>query len=114
MSDCIFCQIIDGSIPAQIVYQDDVCLAFHDIDPKAPTHVLLIPKRHIESLDKLTASDQDAMGHIVTTAARLARELGVADGGYRLVANCNADGGQVVFHIHFHLLGGRQLSWPPG
>jgi histidine triad (HIT) family protein len=114
MSDCLFCQIIAGEIPAKIAYQDDLCLAFHDIDPKAPTHVLLIPKEHIASLDRLTEDHGPLMGHLVNTAARLARQLGVAESGYRLVANCNADGGQVVFHIHFHLLGGRQLSWPPG
>lgn len=114
MSECIFCKIRDGEIPADIIHQDDVCLAFRDIDPKAPTHVLLIPRQHIATLDDITAEQEAAMGHIVAAAARLARELGVADSGYRLVANCNADGGQVVFHIHFHLLGGRSLSWPPG
>ena len=114
MSDCIFCKIIAGEIPAKIVFEDDVCFAFHDIDPQAPTHVLLIPREHIASLDELGDSNSALMGHIVTVAARLAKELGVADSGYRLVANCNADGGQVVFHIHFHLLGGRKLTWPPG
>jgi histidine triad (HIT) family protein len=114
MNDCIFCKIRDGEIPADIVFQDDLCLAFRDIDPKAPTHVLLIPKQHIATLNDITPDQVATMGHIVATAARLSKQLGVSDSGYRLVANCNADGGQAVYHIHFHLLGGRPLSWPPG
>jgi histidine triad (HIT) family protein len=114
MSECIFCKIVAGEIPSEIVFQDDVCLAFRDINPGAPTHVLIIPKKHIATLNDLAPEHESTMGHILLTARQLAGRLGVADSGYRVVANCNSDGGQAVFHIHFHLLGGRRLSWPPG
>lgn len=113
MQDCLFCKIIGGEIPAQAVYQDDKVFAFKDIAPVAPVHVLIIPKKHISSLEELTAEDADLMGHIVLTAAKLAKELGL-EKGYRLVSNCKEEGGQTVFHIHFHLIGGREMQWPPG
>lgn len=109
----IFQRIIDREIPAQIVYEDDRCLAFHDVAPQAPTHVLVIPKRPIASLDDLTDADAALAGHLLVVVRSLARELGLT-GGYRVVANCGADAGQSVDHLHFHLLGGRDLSWPPG
>ena len=114
MSECIFCKIASGEIPAEIVFQDDVCLAFRDINPAAPVHVLVIPKEHMPTLNDLTPEHESITGHILTVANTIARDLGVAEDGYRVVANCNSDGGQAVFHIHFHLLGGRQLAWPPG
>lgn len=113
MSECIFCKIASGEIPAEIVFQDDVCLAFKDINPAAPVHVLVIPKEHIPTLNDLAPEHESITGHILTVAKTIARDLGVAESGYRMVANCNSDGGQAVFHIHFHLLGGRQLAWPP-
>lgn len=109
----IFKRIIDKEIPAQIVHEDDDCLAFHDINAQAPTHVLIIPKREIPSLDSLTAEDTALVGHLVVTARQIAAQLGLSN-GYRLVINCGADGGQSVDHLHVHLLGGRALSWPPG
>ena len=109
----IFKRIIDGEIPADIVYEDDRCLAFRDNNPQAPTHVLLIPRKEIASLDALEAEDAELMGHMLLVVRDLARQLGLS-GGYRLVTNCGADGGQSVFHLHFHLLGGRSLDWPPG
>jgi histidine triad (HIT) family protein len=109
----IFKRIIDKEIPADIVYEDDRCLAFRDIAPKAPTHVLVIPKKEIRSLDELVDSDADLLGHIWLVIGSLARQLKL-DNGYRVVVNCGADGGQSVDHLHFHLLGGRPLSWPPG
>jgi histidine triad (HIT) family protein len=109
----IFKRIIDGEIPAEIVHDDEHCLAFHDVSPKAPTHVLVIPKKEIASLDELTDDDAALLGHLWTVIPRLAAQLGLAD-GYRVVVNCGADGGQSVDHLHFHLLGGRALTWPPG
>jgi histidine triad (HIT) family protein len=114
MSDCLFCRIASGDIPSTEVHADDDVFAFRDIDPKAPTHILLIPRRHIGSTDDLAAADAELVGKIVLVAAELARREGLDAGGYRLVTNCGADGGQTVGHLHFHLLGGRQLSWPPG
>ncbi len=114
MSTCLFCKIVRREIPAGLVYEDDRILAFNDIDPKAPTHVLVVPKRHIESLDVLTESDDPLVGAMTRVAARVARELGIAESGYRTVFNTNRDAGQTVFHIHLHLLGGRSLTWPPG
>lgn len=114
MSDCIFCKIVAGEIPSDIVFEDDVCLAFKDINPGAPEHILIIPKEHIATLNDLAPQHESAVGHILLVAKEIAGRLGVAESGYRVVANCNSDGGQAVFHIHFHLLGGRRLSWPPG
>jgi len=109
----IFKKIIDREIPADIVHEDDLCLAFRDINPQSPTHVLLIPKQEIASLDDAAAEDQALLGHLLLTAARLAGQLGLQD-GYRLVTNCGREGGQDVPHLHFHLLGGRPMKWPPG
>lgn len=109
----IFKKIIDGEIPADIVYEDDRCLAFRDIAPKAPTHVLVIPRKEIPSLADLTDEDAELVGHIHVVIRDLARRLGL-DGGYRVVVNCGGDGGQEVNHLHFHLLGGRPMQWPPG
>jgi histidine triad (HIT) family protein len=109
----IFEKIIDREIPADIVYEDEHCLAFRDIEPQAPIHVLLIPKKPITSLDDLTEPDHRIMGHLVMVAPKVAAELGV-DKGYRLVCNCGPDAGQLVPHIHFHLLAGRPFGWPPG
>ena len=114
MSDCLFCKIVAGQIPGNIVHQDDQLIAFKDINPQAPLHVLIIPRRHIASLNDLSPEDDDLVGEMVRRAAAIAREHGVADRGYRTVFNCNADAGQSVFHIHLHVLGGRGLSWPPG
>ena len=109
----VFQRIIDREIPAKIAYEDDRCLAFHDVNPQAPTHVLIIPKRPILSLAQLEPSDAELVGHLFVTASRLAVELGLT-GGYRTVVNCGSDGGQTVDHLHVHLLGGRRLTWPPG
>lgn len=112
--DCLFCKMATGQIKPDVVYEDDQVLAFRDIAPQAPVHVLLIPKRHIVSLDDLGDDDAALAGHLLLTARRLARELGIAGDGFRLVNNCNRNGGQTVYHLHFHLLGGRRMSWPPG
>ena len=109
----IFKKIIDREIPADIIYEDDHCLAFRDIAPQAPTHVLVIPKREIRSLDELTDSDGELLGHMMLVIPRLTRELGIED-GYRVVTNCGAAAGQTVDHLHFHILAGRPLIWPPG
>lgn len=114
MSDCLFCKIIQGQIPAAIVYQDDRVVAFKDINPQAPTHVLVVPRRHIASLNDLTADDDGIVGELVRRGAAIATAAGHADRGYRTLFNCNADAGQTVFHIHLHVLGGRRLGWPPG
>ncbi|NAZ30720.1 MAG: HIT domain-containing protein [Caldimicrobium sp.] len=111
---CIFCRIANKEIPAKIVYEDDKVLAFHDINPQAPYHILVIPKKHISTLLELTEEDKDLIGHIYLVMNRLARELGVAERGYRVVVNCNEEAGQTVFHVHFHFLAGREMHWPPG
>lgn len=113
MAKTIFKRIIDKEIPADIIYEDDRCLAFRDISPKAPTHVLVIPKQEISSLDALAETDAPLVGHLWLVIRNLARQLGL-DNGYRVVVNCGRDGGQTVDHLHFHLLGGRALDWPPG
>lgn len=109
----IFKRIIDGEIPANIAYQDEHCLAFHDISPAAPVHVLVIPRKEIPSLAAITAEDEALIGKLWQVIPKLAKELKL-DGGYRVVVNCGPDGGQSVDHLHFHLLGGRHMSWPPG
>lgn len=114
MADCLFCKIADGQIPADVVHDDEHIMAFRDIDPQAPTHILVIPKRHIATIDDLEGSDADLIGHLVLTAGNLARAEGLAESGYRLVWNCQEGAGQSVFHIHLHLLGGRSFAWPPG
>jgi len=111
---CLFCRIIAREIPASIVYEDDRILAFNDINPQAPTHVLVVPKRHIETLNDLTPEDDALVGEVVRRAAAIAKERGLSAGGFRTVFNTNRDAGQTVFHIHLHLLGGRSLEWPPG
>lgn len=112
--DCLFCKIIKGEIPSKKVYEDEKVYAFHDISPAAPVHVLIIPKTHIPSANALTAENAAVVGHIFTVAAKIAADLGIAEKGYRIVNNCGEDGGQTVHHLHFHLLGGRSLQWPPG
>ena len=114
MSDCLFCRLVAGEIPATIVRQNEHVVAFKDITPQAPTHVLVVPRRHIPSLNDLSPDDDALVGEIVRTAASIAKENGHADRGYRTVFNCNADAGQTVFHVHLHLLGGRKMTWPPG
>jgi histidine triad (HIT) family protein len=114
VEDCLFCKIVDGRIPGAIVYQDDQVVAFRDINPQAPTHLLVVPRKHIASLNALTPEDDALVGALVRTGAALAREHGHGDRGYRTVFNTNADAGQTVFHIHLHVLGGRPLTWPPG
>jgi histidine triad (HIT) family protein len=114
MADCLFCRIIKREIPASIVYEDDRMLAFNDINPQAPTHVLVVPKRHIESLNELASGDDAIVGEVVRRAAAIAKERGISAGGFRTVFNTNRDAGQTVFHIHLHLLGGRAMRWPPG
>ena len=111
---CLFCRIIAREIPASIVYEDDRVLAFNDINPQAPTHVLIVPKRHIETLNALEADDDQIVGELARRAAAIAEERGIAAAGYRTVFNTNRDAGQTVFHIHLHLLGGRSMAWPPG
>jgi histidine triad (HIT) family protein len=114
VADCLFCRIIAREIPASIVYEDDRVLAFNDINPQAPTHVLVVPKRHIESLNELAAGDDAIVGEVVRRAAAIAKDRGISAGGYRAVFNTNRDAGQTVFHIHLHLVGGRNMGWPPG
>lgn len=114
MADTIFGRIIRGEIPCDKVYEDDLILAFRDIKPQAPTHILIVPKEPIPTLADLEHAHKPLLGHLVYTATRLAESEGIADSGYRLVWNCRAHGGQEVYHIHLHLLGGRQMGWPPG
>lgn len=109
----IFARIIDREVPADIIYEDDLCLAFRDVSPQAPTHVLVIPKKPVASLAEFNDEDAALAGHLVLVLGKLARQLNLS-GGYRIVANCGPDGGQSVDHLHFHLLGGRPLGWPPG
>ena len=113
LADNIFLKIIDKQIPAQIVYEDDRCLAFRDINPQAPVHVLIIPRRVIATHDAIQDGDKDLLGHLHLAAAKIAQQLGLAD-GYRLVVNCRERAGQTVPHLHMHLLGGREMTWPPG
>jgi histidine triad (HIT) family protein len=110
----IFAKIINKEIPAKIVHEDELCLAFHDVSPQAPVHVLLIPKKPIVSLAEMSAEDQSLIGHMMLKAGEIARKLGLQENGYRVVTNIGGHGGQSVFHLHFHILGGRQMSWPPG
>lgn len=114
MSDCLFCKILDGDIPADAVFENDDVLAFNDVNPQAPVHVLIIPKKHISTVNDIDAGDEVIMGKLVSVAKMIAAQQGIADDGYRLVLNCNEKAGQTVFHIHMHLLGGRSMSWPPG
>lgn len=114
MADCLFCKIARKEIPAAIVYEDRLVVAFQDINPQAPVHMLIIPKKHFDTLNDVSAEEQNLLGHLVLVATTLAGEQGLKEQGYRLVANCLASAGQSVFHVHFHLLGGRTFSWPPG
>jgi histidine triad (HIT) family protein len=111
---CLFCKIINGEIPAKIIYRDDLVVAFDDINPQAPHHKLIVPQKHVATLNDLHDENNELVGYMVQTAAKLAKQLNIAEDGYRVVMNCNAGAGQTVFHIHLHLLGGRQLTWPPG
>lgn len=114
MADCLFCKIAAGQVPATIVYQDERVLAFKDITPQAPMHVLVISRRHISTLNDLAEEDDRLVGEMIRRGASIAGEQGYGERGYRTVFNCNADAGQAVFHIHLHVLGGRKLTWPPG
>ncbi len=114
MSDCLFCKMVSGEIKPDVVYEDDLILAFRDINPQGPTHVLVIPKEHIETINDLEEHHAELMGKLYLTAAKIAAEEGIAEKGYRTVMNCNSDGGQEVYHIHLHLIGGRGMTWPPG
>jgi histidine triad (HIT) family protein len=112
--DCLFCEIIQGKKPAKIIYEDDLVIAFDDISPKAPIHKLIVPRKHIATINDLTPEDNELIGHMTQVAKKLAKENKIDESGYRILMNCNSDAGQVVFHIHMHLLGGRSLTWPPG
>jgi len=114
MSDCIFCKIAAGEIPADVVYQDDDVIAFRDLNPQAPTHVLVIPRKHIATLHDAEAEDAQLLGRLFLGAQQVAEASGIAESGYRTVVNCGAGAGQSVFHVHLHVLGGRALGWPPG
>jgi len=112
--NCLFCRMVSGAIRPDIVYEDTDVLAFRDINPQAPLHALVIPRRHIATLNDVTDEDGGMLGKMLLAGTRVARQAGVAENGYRIVMNCNADGGQSVFHIHLHVLGGRAMKWPPG
>lgn len=114
MEDCVFCKIIKGEIPSTKVYEDDKILCFKDINPAAPVHIIMVPKKHISSLNELSDEDQIVIGHIFLTAKKIAKENNISKDGYRIVTNCGEKAGQSVKHIHFHLLGGRSFNWPPG
>ena len=114
MSDCLFCKIIAGEIPGHLVHEDRHVVAFKDINPQAPLHLLIVPRRHIATLNDLAPDDDALVGEMIRSAAILAKQQGLEERGYRTVFNCNADAGQTVFHIHLHLLGGRPMAWPPG
>ncbi|HEB81400.1 MAG TPA: histidine triad nucleotide-binding protein [Gammaproteobacteria bacterium] len=114
MSDCLFCKIRDGEIPAEIVYENDTVLAFRDVNPHAPTHILIIPRKHIATVNDIDVEDGPVMGELFIAAKAIAAQEGLSEDGYRMVVNCNEGAGQTVFHIHMHLLGGRAMRWPPG
>ena len=114
MTDCIFCKIINGEIPSDIIYEDDKVIAFNDVNPQSPVHFLVVPKEHIGSANDLDKDNACLIGHIFLVIGKLAKKLGIDQEGYRIVNNCGEDGGQTVPHIHFHILAGRQLLWPPG
>lgn len=114
MKDCLFCGIVKGEVPSKKVYEDEEVVAFNDINPQAPAHILIIPRQHIEKLSALTDAHQELIGKMFLVAGKIAREAGISQTGYRIVGNCEKDARQLVFHVHFHLLGGRKFSWPPG
>lgn len=111
--DCLFCKIANQEIPAELIYEDDQVVAFNDINPQAPSHILIIPRKHIATLNDIEEQDEALVGHMLKTAAVIAEQQGFAESGYRTVFNCNQDGGQTVYHIHLHLLGGKPMGWPP-
>ena len=113
METCLFCKIVKRELSAKIVYEDDDSVAFEDIHPKAPVHILIVPRRHLATLLDASQSDDRLLGHLLLVANNVARQKGIAERGFRLVLNCNSEGGQVVFHLHLHLLGGQRLSWRP-
>ncbi len=113
-SDCLFCKIVAGEIPVEFVYESDTVVAFRDINPQAPTHVLVIPRKHIATINDIAPEDEAVIGHMYTAAKEIAMAEGIAEDGYRAVMNCNEGAGQSVFHIHLHVLGGRPMTWPPG
>ena len=112
--DCLFCKILDAEIPADIIFESDEAIGFRDINPQAPTHVVIIPRKHIATINDLQAGDETVVGNLFAAAKQIAQQEGIADDGYRVAMNCNEAAGQTVFHLHLHLLGGRQLGWPPG
>lgn len=114
MESCVFCKIVSGDIPSEKVYEDDDLLAFEDLSPAAPVHVLIIPKKHMSTLRDIGEADRELIGAIFVAANKIAVEKGLAEEGFRIVANCGENGGQTVFHVHYHLLGGRRMEWPPG
>lgn len=114
MNDCLFCGIVEGRVKGHVVYRDDAVVAFRDIRPQAPVHILVVPRKHVATILDLEANDQAVVGQIFPVITKLAREQGIAESGFRVVVNSGADAGQTVFHLHFHLLGGRHFSWPPG
>jgi len=114
VSDCLFCKILEGQIPCDKVYENDQVIAFRDVNPQAPTHVLVIPRKHISTTNDLTADDKNIVGEMLLAAQAVATQDGIDESGYRLVMNCNEGAGQTVFHIHLHVLGGRRMHWPPG
>ena len=113
-SDCLFCKILAGDIPADIIFESDDAIAFRDINPQAPTHALIIPRKHVATINDLEEGDEALVGNLFLAAKSIAADEGIAAAGYRVVMNCNAAAGQTVFHLHLHLLGGRELAWPPG
>lgn len=114
MSDCLFCKILDGEIPCDKVFENDQVIAFRDVNPQAPTHILVISRKHISTVNDLTADDKNIVGEMLLAAQAVAKQEGIEESGYRLVMNCNEGAGQTVFHIHLHILGGRRMHWPPG
>lgn len=112
--DCLFCKIVNKEIDSDIIYEDDKVVAFNDINPQAPIHVLIVPRIHIDTINDVTEEHNELLGHIINTSKQLAKEIGIDESGYRILFNCNRGAGQAVFHIHLHLLGGRQMTWPPG
>jgi histidine triad (HIT) family protein len=114
MSDCLFCKIVEKKIPAKIVHEDEHSLAFDDIHPQAPVHTLVIPKKHIAAVQDCGIQDQELLGKLLLSCTKVAKQKGLSESGYRLVANTGRDGGQTVFHLHFHIMGGRHMAWPPG
>jgi len=114
MKDCLFCKIVNKEIPAELIFEDDRIVAFNDINPQAPVHILIIPKDHFASLNDIPEEKKDLLGHILLRARQIAQNLGIQEKGYRVVLNTGKESGQEVFHIHFHLLGGRRMTWPPG